>query len=149
MREELVESLERKASGADLGKSVYLVHDRIDQNEVRPLADVIEKSGFKVLLPEFEGELLDLRKKHIDNLRNFDAAIIYKGKVNEQWVRMKVLDLLKAPGFGRKKPIKGKAIYAGNGSPINAESFRSQNVVVFAGENTASLENLKSFLKEF
>jgi len=149
MREELVESLERKASGAELGKSVYLVHDRIDQNEVKPLAEVIEKSGYKVLLPEFEGELLDLRKKHIDNLRSFDAAIIYKGKVNEQWVRMKVLDLLKAPGFGRKKPIKGKAIYAGNGSPINAESFRSQNVVVFAGENTASLENVKSFLKEF
>lgn len=149
MREELVESLERKSFGADLGKSVYLVHDRIDQVEVKPLAEAIEKSGYKVLMPEFEGELLDLRKKHIDNLRSFDAAIIYKGKVNEQWVRMKVLDLLKAPGFGRKKPIKGKAIYAGQGSPINAESFRSQNVVVFTGENASSLENVKSFLKEF
>lgn len=149
MREELVESLERKGSGAELGKSVYLVHDRIDHNEVKPLADVIEKSGYKVLMPEFEGELLDLRKKHIDNLRSFDAAIIYKGKVNEQWVRMKVLDLLKAPGFGRKKPIKGKAIYTGSGTPINAESFRSQNIVVFQGENTNSLENLKTFLQEF
>lgn len=149
MREELVESLERKSFGSELGKSVYLVHDRIDQGEVKALAEAIEKSGYKVLMPEFEGELLDLRKKHIDNLRSFDAAIIYKGKVNEQWVRMKVLDLLKAPGFGRKKPIKGKAIYAGQGSPINAESFRSQNVVVFNGENAASLENVKSFLQEF
>lgn len=149
MREELVESVERKGSGAELGKSVYLVHDRIDHNDVRPLADVIEKSGYKVLMPEFEGELLDLRKKHIDNLRSFDAAIIYKGKVNEQWVRMKVLDLLKAPGFGRKKPIKGKAIYTGSGTPINVESFRSQNIVVFQGENTNSLENLKTFLQEF
>ncbi len=149
MREELVESLERKHSGAEVGKSVYLVHDRIDQQEVKPLAEVIEKSGYKVLMPEFEGELLDLRKKHIDNLRSFDAAIIFKGKVNEQWVRMKVLDLLKAPGFGRKKPIKGKAIYTGVGSTLNAESFRSQNIVVFQGETNASLENLKSFLKEF
>jgi hypothetical protein len=149
MREELVESLERKTSGAELGKSVYLVHDRIDQQEVKPLAEVIEKSGYKVLMPEFEGELLDLRKKHIDNLRSFDAAIIFKGKVNEQWVRMKVLDLLKAPGFGRKKPIKGKAIYTGVGSTLNAESFRNQNIVVFQGEANASLENIKSFLKEF
>lgn len=149
MREELVESLERKGSGAELGKSVYLVHDRIDHNEVKPLADIIEKSGYKVLMPDFEGELLDLRKKHIDNLRSFDAAIIYKGKVNEQWVRMKVLDLLKAPGFGRKKPIKGKAIYTGSGTPINVESYRSQNITVFQGENTNSLENLKTFLQEF
>jgi hypothetical protein len=149
MREELVESLERKGSGAELGKSVYLVHDRIDHNEIKPLAEAIEKSGYKVLMPEFEGELLEVRKKHIDNLRSFDAAIIYKGKVNEQWVRMKVLDLLKAPGFGRKKPIKGKAIYAGAGTQLNAESFRSQNIVVFQGENNNSLENVKSFLKEF
>jgi hypothetical protein len=149
MREELVESLERKGSGAELGKSVYLVHDRVDQQEVKALAEVIEKSGYKVLLPEFEGELLDLRKKHIDNLRSFDAAIIFKGKVNEQWVRMKVLDLLKAPGFGRKKPIMGKAIYTGNGTSINAEMYRSQNIRVFQGEGEHSLENVKSFLKEF
>lgn len=149
MREELVESLERKGSGAELGKSVYLVHDRVDQQEVKALAEVIEKSGYKVLLPEFEGELLDLRKKHIDNLRSFDAAIIFKGKVNEQWVRMKVLDLLKAPGFGRKKPIMGKAIYTGNGTSINAEMYRSQNIRVFQGEGQHSLENVKSFLKEF
>ncbi|NBW38419.1 MAG: DUF4062 domain-containing protein [Cytophagia bacterium] len=149
MREELVESLERKGSGAELGKSVYLVHDRVDQQEVKALAEVIEKSGYKVLLPEFEGELLDLRKKHIDNLRSFDAAIIFKGKVNEQWVRMKVLDLLKAPGFGRKKPIMGKAIYTGNGTSINAEMYRSQNIRVFQGEGQHSLENVKSFLNEF
>jgi hypothetical protein len=149
MREELVESLERKSSTSDLAKSVYLVHDRIDHNEVKPLAELIEKAGYKVLMPEFEGELLDLRKKHIDNLRSFDAAIIFKGKVNEQWVRMKVLDLLKAPGFGRKKPIKGKAIYNGHGSHINVEAFKSQNIVVFQGEPGTSLENVKAFLKEF
>src|SRR5688500_13605304 len=106
------------------------MHDRIDHLDVQPLKDVIEKSGFKVLLPEFEGELLELRQKHIENLRNFDCAINYKGKVNEQWVRMKALDLLKAPGFGRKKPIMGKAIVATPGSSMNVETFRSQNLRV-------------------
>jgi hypothetical protein len=62
---------------------------------------------------------------------------------------MEVLDLLKAPGFGRKKPIKGKAIFNGPGSSLNAEAFKSQNIVVFQGESNASLENVKSFLKEF
>jgi hypothetical protein len=99
-------------------------------------------------MPEFEGELLDLRKKHIDNLRNFDAAIIYKGKVNEQWVRMKALDILKAPGFGRKKPIVGKALLTEPGTTMNVESFKSQNLRVIGGESDRSMESLKSFLQE-
>lgn len=151
MREELVESSsERKVVLEDsTGRSVYLMHDRVDDADILPLKEAIEKSGFKVLLPEFEGELLELRQKHIDNLRNFDAAIIYKGKVNEQWVRMKALDLLKAPGFGRKKPIIGKAIVTTPGSVMNMDSFKSQNLRVIESDPNRSVESLKSFLQEF
>lgn len=148
MREELVDSGEKRTHDEYGRKCVYLMHDRVDHNEIKPFVDVIEKSGFKVLMPEFEGELLDLRKKHIDNLRNFDAAIIYKGKVNEQWVRMKALDILKAPGFGRRKPIVGKALLTAPGTSMNVESFKSQNLRVIGGESDHSIESLKSFLQE-
>jgi hypothetical protein len=146
MREELLES-EREKQEDFSGKSIYLVHDRIDHSEVKPFADAIEKSGFKVLSPEFEGDLLETRKKHIENLRSFDGAVIFKGKVNDQWVRMKVLDLLKAPGFGRKKPIKGKAIVTENQASL--EGFKNQNITLISGDQRKSLESLKSFLEEF
>jgi hypothetical protein len=151
MREELVESTAEKRVVLEdsTGRSVYLMHDRVDDAAIIPLKEAIEKSGFKVLLPEFEGELLELRQKHIENLRNFDAAIIYKGKVNEQWVRMKALDLLKAPGFGRKKPIIGKAIVTTPGSVTNVESFKSQNLRVIESDPNRAVESLKSFLQEF
>jgi len=145
MREELIESQDRNIAESSNSKSIYLVHDRIDLAEVAPIRDVLEKSGFKVLIPAFEGELLDVRKKHIDNLRNFDGAIIYKGKVNDQWVRMKILDLLKAPGFGRNKPIQGKAL-VGSG---NIESYKNQNITVINSDSNKSMENLKNFLQEF
>jgi hypothetical protein len=148
MREELVDTGEKRTQEDNSRKCIYLMHDRIDHNAIKPFIEVIEKSGFKVLMPEFEGELLDLRKKHIDNLRNFDAAIIYKGKVNEQWVRMKALDILKAPGFGRKKPIVGKALLTEPGTTMNVESFKSQNLRVIGGESDRSMESLKSFLQE-
>lgn len=149
MREELLESEERKGTDDPAGRSIYLMHDRIDVHDVKPIKEVLEKSGFRVLVPEFEGELLELRKKHIENLRTFDAAIIYKGKVNEQWVRMKALDLLKAPGFGRKKPIIGKAILTAPGSTMNVESFKSQNLRVIESDPDLTAESLKSFLEEF
>jgi hypothetical protein len=149
MREELLEAQERKTFEYAPGRSVYLMHDRIDVLDVKPIKEVLEKSGFRVLVPEFEGELLELRKKHIENLKSFDAAIIYKGKVNEQWVRMKALDLLKAPGFGRKKPIIGKAILTAPGSTMNVETFRSQNLRVIENDPDRTAASLRSFLQEF
>lgn len=149
MREELVEAGERRGHEDPGGRSIYLMHDRVDVDDVKPIREILEKSGFRVLLPQFEGELLEVRKKHIDNLRNFDAAIIFKGKVNDQWVRMKALDLLKAPGFGRKKPIVGKAIVATPGSLNNPESFRNQNLRVIESDPARSAESLRSFLSEF
>jgi len=148
MREELLEAQDKEYEDFH-GKAIYLVHDRIDENEVLPFKEAIEKSGFKVLTPAFEGDLLDVRKQHIENLRNFDGAIIFKGKVNDQWVRMKVLDLLKAPGFGRKKPIKGKAILSSSQPTSTMESFKSQNVTLISGEAPKSIESLKVFLQEF
>jgi hypothetical protein len=145
MREELMESRERTSAEHTSSKSIYLVHDKVDHTEVEPIRDVLEKSGFKVLTPAFEGELLDVRKKHIENLRNFDGAIIFKGKVNDQWVRMKILDLLKAPGFGRNKPIQGKALVA-TGS---LDSYKNQNMTLISSDSNKSMENLKSFLEEF
>ncbi len=149
MREELLEAEDRKSAETIDGRSVYLVYDRIDLVDIKPIKEALEKAGFRVLVPEFEGELLDLRKKHIENLKNFDAAIIYKGKVNEQWVRMKALDLLKAPGFGRKKPIIGKAILAAPGSALGPDSFRNQNLRVIESEPDKADASLKSFLQEF
>lgn len=149
MREELLESEERRVTDDPAGRSVYLMHDRIDVQDVKPIKEVLEKSGFRVLVPTFDGELLELRRKHIENLRTFDAAIIYKGKVNEQWVRMKALDLLKAPGFGRKKPIIGKAILTAPGSTINIESFKSQNLTVIENDPDLTASSIRSFLEEF
>jgi hypothetical protein len=124
------------------------MHDRADHAEVKPYVEEMERSGFRVIMPEFEGELLELRKKHIENLRSFDVAIIYQGRVNEQWVRMKALDILKAPGFGRKKPIVGKALFTTAGSKINTEPYRNQNLRVIGGTTGQPIESLKSFLQE-
>lgn len=149
VREELMDTHEKKALDETGGKSIYLVHDRIDHQDVKPIIAAIEKSGYKVLMPDFEGELLSVRQKHIDNLRNFDAAIIYRGKVNEQWVRMKILDLLKAPGFGRKKPIQGKAIFTTPGSRLNLDVFKNQNLRIVESDLRDSEKSIKSLLDEF
>lgn len=145
MREELLASQNKPAEYVNTGKTIYLVHDKIDHQKVLPLVDVIQKSGFNVIFPAFEGDLMEVRKKHIENLRHFDGAIIFKGKVNDQWVRMKVLDLLKAPGFGRNKPIQGKAIV----SEASLDRYKNDDVTLITGDSNKSIDSIKNFLQEF
>ncbi len=154
IREELIEvGIDKRLGKAELksenGKpSIYVLHDRVDAKEVEPLKNYIEKAGYKVLIPAFEGELLELRQQHINNLRNFDAAIIYQGKVNNQWVRMKLLDLLKAPGFGRRKPISGKAIFSNKEDKLDISAYKNYNVSLLSGDEKGAIESLKGFLEE-
>jgi hypothetical protein len=149
IREELQEAIDRKNIKETGGRAVYLLYDKGDDDDVKPYADLIEKCGFHVLTPSFEGELLQQRQKHIENLRALDAAIIYKGKATEQWARMKALDLMKAPGFGRKKPIVAKAILAAAGELSGKETFKHQNFRVYEDTTSNFAESIKLFLRDF
>lgn len=126
--------------------SVYVLHDKIDEKDTKPLIARIKKAGYEVLTPGFDGELLDQRQVHINNLQRFDAAIIYQNKVNDQWVRMKFLDLLKAPGFGRTKPIKGRAVISEK-DPEYLNTYNQQNIMLVNGEKENTLDSLDEFLK--
>lgn len=155
VREELIEvgidkKLDRqKEDAAETGDmKVYMLYDKLDEADVLPLKKFISKMGFTVLEPTFEGELLTLRQHHISNLRSFDAAIIYQGAVNDQWVRMKLLDLLKAPGFGRRKPIKGKVIISKKEEKIDVSAYKSHKIMVIDGSKEDTLDSLKTFLED-
>ena len=153
IREELIEvSLNKRFGFTDEtsnGKpAIYLLHDKLDAAKIAPYQQAIENAGYRVLTPAFQGDLLELRQKHIHNLRSFDAAVIYQGDVNNQWVRMKLLDLLKAPGFGRNKPIKGKAIISNRDDKLDISSYKNYNVQVIDGDEHAAVESLKGFLEE-
>lgn len=87
---------------------IYLIYDESDQKEAERLISKIDDQQVKILTLESQGGLMELRNKHIDALKQMDAAIVFQENVNNQWVYMKLLDLLKAPGFGRSKPILGK-----------------------------------------
>ena len=154
IREELIEvgidkKLGKTQDISENGKpTIYVLHDKVDSKQVAPIKSYIEKSGYKVIVPSFEGELLELRRDHINNLRSFDAAVIFQGNVNNQWVRMKLLDLLKAPGFGRRKLIKGKAIISNKKDQLDISAYKNYNVTLINGDEKATIDSLKGFLEE-
>lgn len=133
----------------DKNQKVYLIHDKVDQKSVEPLVSDIKGLGYTVLEPSFQGDLLDMREGHIKNLRHFDYALVYQGHVNDQWVRMKLLDLLKAPGFGRRKPILNKGVLVSKYSKGNFDNQNKDKQVEIlheSGENTP-IKEIQKFLQ--
>lgn len=108
--------------------NVYLIYDKIDKEPISSIIKLLVKSGLNVIEPDFDKNLLEVRKGHLEKLKQLDLAIVFQEKVNTNWVRMKLLDLLKAPGLGRVKPIVGKAIIAGQGIELSKENYEDYEV---------------------
>ncbi|NJM94084.1 MAG: hypothetical protein HC842_04905 [Cytophagales bacterium] len=123
----------------------YLIYDRVDEKAVGPLRSQFEQAGFEVSTPLFSGDLLTLRQHHLEKLRSFDVALIYQGRVNGKWVGVKLLDLLKAPGFGRNKPILGRILVMETAGEGQSPYARSEHIELIQGNS----EEIKVRLDEY
>lgn len=126
---------------------IYLMYDELDSNEVEPIKNEILKHDVDIVTLDTNGELMDLRNNHIDALKRMDAAIVFQENVNHQWVYMKLLDLLKAPGFGRSKPILGKLFKSKNPKDSEDEFVSRYEVRVDSGEDFKKLNIFISDIK--
>lgn len=73
---------------------------------------------------------------------------MFRGKVNDNWVRMKLLDLVKAPGLGRHKPVLGRAVIGGPGVNMNSEMYQDFDLEVLSMDKKEPLANqLDTFIK--
>ena len=136
-----------KQEVVDQSKMIYLIADKRDVKAIDELQDYLKTQGFNVVSPSYEGDLVDLRYIHQENLRRCDASIIYYGDASEEWIKTKLQDLLKAPGFGREKPMEAKAVYFNGKKNVDLEHYKKNNAMVLGnngGEFTP--EYLKPFL---
>ena len=60
---------------------------------------------------------------------------------------MKLLDIMKSPGFGRVKPIKNMAVMGQSGKKLNTKAFSNFNVTLIEKEDPSSKE-LDQFLSK-
>lgn len=135
IRNELYEINARKTSVSNLstnlnnsGKTcIYLICDKMDTVQSKKVADHLSVSGYEVIVPEFTGTILESRQIHQLNLNKCDAVIIYMNQVSEKWVNSKAHDVLKSPGFGRKKIMRSKVVLVERGAKLKDHIFLREN----------------------
>ena len=119
-------------AASDIGPSgptrIYLICDQRDQDAIQALDDYLYDQEFEVLRPLFEGDEAEVSEEHQANLRDCDAILFYYGQANEAWLRTKLRDLRKAPGYGRTTPILASAVYVAGPSIPQKERYRTREV---------------------
>lgn len=90
---------------------VYLLCDQQDREATQPIEDFLFSRGLEVILPYFDEDEARTRLEHESNLKSCDAVLVYYGAGDELWLRAKLREVRKSPGFGRDKPWLARWIY--------------------------------------
>ena len=131
------ETLENTRPSADGLPSVYLIFDQKDDETVAPIEDYLFDQGLEVMVPTFEGDEAAIKQAHNEKMVHCDAVLIYYGNADRAWVDMKLMNLMKAPGYGRTKPFVAKTVYIAPPMDRRKQRYRthSAEVVIQEGNN--------------
>jgi len=110
------------ASGA---VRIYVICDQQDVGAVEPLQGFLLDQGCEAILPLSDGSDAEIFEDHKDNLLLCDAVLIFQGHASEGWLRMKLRELLKLPGYGRTAPLLARAVYMGLPATPLKDRFKS------------------------
>ena len=134
---------------SDGTKSVYLIYDLPDEENVAPLEDFLFDNGLEVLTPNFDGDESEIKESNIEKLKSCDSVLIYYGQCAKTWVDMKLMSVMKAPGYGRKKPFSSKLVFLAPPFDRRKMRFRSNLAsVITQADEEFSAKDLEIALEE-
>ena len=129
-------------------RRVYLVCDPRDIAAVGPIENHLYDLGLEVALPATEGDEGQLREDHQANLVDCDAVLIFHGQGSEIWLRAKLRDLDKAPGYGRTAAFTAKAVYVAAPATPAKERFRTHDARVIRNLEAFARGDLAEFVAD-
>ncbi|MCP4548450.1 MAG: toll/interleukin-1 receptor domain-containing protein [bacterium] len=127
---------------------IYLICNQRDGDAVEELVSCLYDHGFEVVLPLFEGDEGEIREDHKAHLLHCDGVLIFYGLANEMWLRNKLLELHKLPGWGRpiERRLRAKAIYLAAPESSGKKRLRTREALVINGLEVFSPALLRPFL---
>jgi TIR domain/Domain of unknown function (DUF4062) len=125
---------------------LYVMYDQRDADAAASCVEYLFEQDFEVIRPVFEGDEAEIREDHDDNLRTCDGVLIFYGSTNECWLRRKLREVQKSPGYGRTKPAPVVGIVLAPPKAAGKERFRTHEAMVIPQLDGFSADALREFV---
>ena len=146
-QQSILQTSSAAASIKDGPPNIYLIFDQKDDESVAELEDYLFDQGFEVMVPVFDAEEDEIKKADIEKMVHCDAVLIYYAHAKKSWVDMTLMDLMKAPGYGRSKPYLAKTVYLAPPMDRRKQRYRTHSADVVIQEHEAfEASLLRSFV---
>jgi len=127
---------------------VYLIADERDTPILGAWADGLFEQQLEIIQPIFSGDESEIREFHEESLATCDGVIILYGAGNELWLRRKLREIQKSPGYGRTKPQPEIAICLIGARTPDKERFRTHEAAVVPAWDGFSVDVLRPFITQ-
>lgn len=134
-------------SAADSLTRIYFIYDQRDLDSIAPWSDFLFDQGLEVIHPAFDGDEAELRECHQENVRSCDAALIHYGAANEGWLRRKLRDIQKSPGYGRNTPMRAVGISVAPPNSPQKQLFRTHEAILIPQQEGFRAEPWAPFIE--
>jgi hypothetical protein len=134
--------------GPSSAPQVYCIADQRDIDRIQPWCDALFGEHVEIIQPLFDGDEADLRAYHDEMLSSCDGCLIFHGAGNELWLRRKLREIQKSPGYGRTKPAPVVCIAQIEPRTPEKDRFRTHEAAVVPQWNGVDLDGLRPFLTQ-
>lgn len=136
---------------ADAGnKLVYVICDKTDGRDTRPLRKFLGQRGIDSETPAFDDDPSEMRKAHESMLAQCDGVILYYGNGNKSWRQSMESDLKKLPAYRAGKAIAPVYTFVAGASTEDKEDLLELGKpTVIDGLGEISESRLAPLLREF
>ena len=129
-------------------KSIYLICEDNQMKACQPIANALEDHGFEVIFSETNKEMTGERIDQNKYLAECDATLIYYGRDNENWIKSKLNDRLKALGMGRKKSKNPTAVIVKDDKKLKEKLSIWNEDVILLREKEFTKDGIVPFISQ-
>jgi hypothetical protein len=126
--------------------NVFVIFENAVSENIKPLLDWLDKQSLSYCHPMFNAGPEETMPYYRKMLASCNSVLVFYTGENQIWLKTKVNDILKAPGYGRSEPFQSRILF----TPENAmeNSFEQFDILKYQQPVLSRdvLDSLKSLL---
>jgi len=138
----------KKAGETKVKNSIYLIAENYNLPWLNDLEKELSSHSFDVLKLEPNQSGNNMYSLHKKYLVESHAVLVFSYKGNMQWLNSKLSDILKAPGFGKKKPFLAKGLLISDAVNFKSSFINSDLTVMRIEETGFNSSVLEPFVSQ-